>query len=79
MTGSTGREQSISVLPFENLGNESDNADFADGIQEEILSRLTKIGTPKVISGTSTQRYKGAAAASRPPRVLLLVGDQLRC
>jgi len=62
VTGSTG-EQSIAVLPFESLGNEPSNAYFADGIQEEILTRLTKIGTPKVISCTSTQRYKGAAAA----------------
>jgi TolB-like protein/Flp pilus assembly protein TadD len=52
--------KSIAVLPFENLSQDPDNAYFADGIQEEILSRLSKIGDLKVISRTSTQRYKSA-------------------
>ncbi len=53
-------EKSIAVLSFENLSSEPDNAYFADGIQEEILTRLAKIGTLKVISRTSTQKYKSA-------------------
>jgi serine/threonine protein kinase/Tfp pilus assembly protein PilF len=51
-------EKSIAVLPFENLSEEKSNAYFADGIQDEILTRLSKIGDLKVISRTSTQRYK---------------------
>src|SRR5262249_48361964 len=46
-------------LPFENLGADPENAYFADGIQQEILSRLSKIGDLKVISRTSTENYKG--------------------
>jgi adenylate cyclase len=52
--------KSIAVLPFENLSHDPDNAYFADGIQEEILTRLSKIADLKVISRTSTQRYKTA-------------------
>src|SRR6266567_3554103 len=51
-------EKSIAVLPFENLSAEKSNAYFADGIQDEILTRLSKIADLKVISRTSTQRYK---------------------
>jgi TolB-like protein/Flp pilus assembly protein TadD/predicted Ser/Thr protein kinase len=51
-------DKSIAVLPFENLSSDSNNAYFAEGIQEEILTRLAKIGDLKVISRTSTQRYK---------------------
>ena len=53
-------EKSIAVLPFENLSEDKDNAYFADGIQDEILTRLTKIADLKVISRTSTQQYKSA-------------------
>jgi len=53
-------EKSIAVLPFENLSEEKANAYFADGIQEEILTRLSKIADLKVISRTSTQHYKSA-------------------
>jgi TolB-like protein/class 3 adenylate cyclase len=53
-------EKSIAVLPFENLSSDKENAYFADGIQEEILTRLSKIADLKVISRTSTQRYKSA-------------------
>src|SRR5207249_585842 len=53
-------EKSVAVLPFENLSRDADNAYFADGIQEEILTRLSKIADLKVISRTSTQRYKSA-------------------
>ena len=51
-------EKSIAVLPFENLSSDKDNAYFADGIQDEILTRLAKIADLKVISRTSTQHYK---------------------
>src|SRR5437667_1786239 len=52
--------KSIAVLPFENLSRDADNAYFADGIQDEILTRLSKIADLKVISRTSTQHYKSA-------------------
>jgi TolB-like protein/Tfp pilus assembly protein PilF len=51
-------EKSIAVLPFENLSHDPDNAYFADGIQEEIFTRLSKIADLKVISRTSTRRFK---------------------
>jgi TolB-like protein/class 3 adenylate cyclase/Tfp pilus assembly protein PilF len=51
-------EKSIAVLPFENLSRDPDNAHFAGGIQDEILTRLSKIADLKVISRTSTQHYK---------------------
>lgn len=54
-------EKSIAVLPFENLSRDPDNAYFATGIQDEILTRLAKIAELKVISRTSTQQY-----AARP-------------
>src|SRR5205814_3198070 len=53
-------EKSIAVLPFENRSEEKANAYFADGIQEEILTRVSKIADLNVISRTSTQRYKSA-------------------
>src|SRR6266550_1298553 len=49
--------KSVAVLPFENLSNDANNAYFADGIQEEILTRLAGIADLKVISRTSTQQY----------------------
>ena len=51
-------KKSIAVLPFENRSGERANAYFADGIQDEILTRLSKISDLKVISRTSTQHYK---------------------
>jgi serine/threonine protein kinase/Tfp pilus assembly protein PilF len=56
----TPMERSIAVLPFENLSSDKENAYFADGIQDEILTRLSKIADLKVISRTSTQHYKSA-------------------
>src|SRR5439155_2592483 len=53
-------ERSIAVLPFQNLSNDKDNAYFAEGIQDEILTRLSKIAELTVISRTSTQHYKSA-------------------
>ena len=56
----TPEERSIAVLPFENLSSDKENAYFAEGIQDEILTRLSKIGNLKVISRTSTQHYQSA-------------------
>src|SRR5262249_23636906 len=60
LTGTSGpvSEKSIAVLPFENLSDDKSNAYFTDGIQDEILTRLAKIGALKVISRSSTQKYK---------------------
>jgi TolB-like protein/class 3 adenylate cyclase len=60
LTGSVGpiSEKSIAVLPFQNLSDDKSNAYFTDGIQDEILTRLSKIAALKVISRTSTQKYK---------------------
>jgi len=52
--------KSIAVLPFENLSHDPDNTYFADGIQEEILTRLAKIAELKVISRTSTQHFNSS-------------------
>jgi serine/threonine protein kinase/Tfp pilus assembly protein PilF len=56
----TPEERSIAVLPFDNLSSDKENAYFAEGIQDEILTRLSKIGDLKVISRTSTQHYQSA-------------------
>jgi TolB-like protein/Tfp pilus assembly protein PilF len=53
-------EKSVAVLPFDNLSRDPDNAYFAEGIQEEILTRLARIADLKVISRTSTQRFKSS-------------------
>jgi eukaryotic-like serine/threonine-protein kinase len=59
------REKSIAVLPFENRSEDKANAYFADGIQDEILTRLSKIADLKVISRTSTQQYQSKPANLR--------------
>ena len=64
-------EKSIAVLPFDNLSDDKSNAYFAEGIQDEILTRLSKIAALKVISRTSTQKYKSA------PDNLRDIGKQL--
>jgi TolB-like protein/Flp pilus assembly protein TadD len=53
-------EKSIAVLPFDNLSGDPQNAYFSEGVQDEILTRLAKIAELKVISRTSTQRFKSA-------------------
>ena len=53
-------QKSIAVLPFDNLSRDPDNAYFAEGIQDEILTRLAKVADLKVISRTSTQHFKSA-------------------
>jgi adenylate cyclase len=57
----TAPPKSIAVLPFENLSEDKANVYFADGIHEEILTRLSRIRDLKVISRTSTQRFKNTA------------------
>jgi TolB-like protein/Flp pilus assembly protein TadD len=57
---STVPEKSIAVLPFESLSEDKSNAYFAEGVQDEILTRLTKVADLKVISRTSTQQFKSA-------------------
>jgi TolB-like protein/Tfp pilus assembly protein PilF len=52
-------DKSIAVLPFENLSDDKENAYFADGIQDDLLTNLSKIGDLKVISRTSVMQYKG--------------------
>jgi TolB-like protein len=63
--------KSVAVLPFENLSDDPDNAYFAEGIQEEILTRLASIADLRVISRTSTQRYHSK------PRNLAEIAKQL--
>ena len=70
-TGGPISEKSIAVLPFQNLSDDKSNSYFTDGIQDEILTRLSKIAALKVISRTSTQKYKSA------PDNLHEVGKQL--
>jgi TolB-like protein/Tfp pilus assembly protein PilF len=57
--------KSIAVLPFESLSEDKANAYFAEGVQDEILTRLAKVADLKVISRTSTQRFKSAPADLR--------------
>ena len=64
--------KSIAVLPFENLSRDPDNAFFADGVQDQILSNLAQIADLKVISRTSVMQYKSDA-----PRNLREIGQQL--
>ena len=70
-TDAAAPEKSIAVLPFDNLSDDKSNSYFAEGIQDEILTRLSKIAALKVISRTSTQKYKSA------PDNLREVGKQL--
>jgi TolB-like protein/tetratricopeptide (TPR) repeat protein len=58
-------EMSIAVLPFDNLSHDPENAYFSEGIQDEILTRLAKIAQLKVISRTSTQRFKSSGGDLR--------------
>src|SRR5947208_12885273 len=61
-TSARNIDKSIAVLPFENLSGDPDNAYFADGIQDDILTNLSKIGDLKVISRTSVMSYRGNGA-----------------
>src|SRR5204863_7012653 len=64
--------KSIRVLPFENRSRDADNAYFAEGIQDEFLTRLSKIADLKVTSLTSTQHYK--SAPENLPEIARLLG-----
>src|SRR5512132_476433 len=64
--------KSVAVLPFDNLSQDPDNAYFADGIQDEILTRLSKIAYLKVMSRNSTQHYK--SAQENMPEIARLLG-----
>ena len=70
-------EKSIAVLPLENLSHDPDNVYFAEGMQDEILARLSKIADLKVISRTSTQKYKSAPDNLREIAKQLGVGNVL--
>src|SRR5512132_1546441 len=70
-------DKSIAVLPFENLSDEKENAYFADGIQDDILTNLAKIGDLKVISRTSVMPYRGKASNVREIGKTLGVGAVL--
>jgi TolB-like protein/Tfp pilus assembly protein PilF len=65
-------EKSIAVLPFENLSNEKQNAYFADGVQDEILTNLARVADLKIISRVSVMQYKSGVA-----RKLREIGQQL--
>src|SRR5438309_3107845 len=58
-------DKSIAVLPFENLSDDKENAYFADGVQDDVLTNLSKIGDLKVISRTSVMQYRGKTANVR--------------
>ena len=58
-TALTAPEKSIAVLPFENLSNDNEDAVFADGVQDDILTKLAKVRDLKVISRTSVMQYRG--------------------
>ena len=70
-------DKSIAVLPFENLSDEKENAYFADGIQDDVLTNLSKIGDLKVISRTSVMPYRGKASNLREIGKALGVGTIL--
>jgi len=67
-------DKSIAVLPFESLSDDKENAYFADGIQDDVLTNLSKIGDLKVISRTSVMPYRGKASNVREIRKALGVG-----
>ena len=67
-------DKSIAVLPFQNLSEEKENAYFADGIQDDVLTNLSKIGDLKVISRTSVMPYRGKASNVREIGKALGVG-----
>jgi TolB-like protein/Tfp pilus assembly protein PilF len=67
-------DKSIAVLPFENLSDEKENTYFADGIQDDVLTNLSKIGDLKVISRTSVMPYRGKASNVREIGKALGVG-----
>ena len=71
-TGDSISQKSIAVLPFENLSADPENAYFADGIQDDVLTNVAKIGELKVISRSSVMQYRGQ------PRNLREIGKAMR-
>src|SRR5205814_9893250 len=71
LTTTSTPEKSIAVLPFENLSDEKEHAAFADGVQDDILTKLARIADLKVISRTSVMDYRGK-------RNLRQIGNDLR-
>jgi TolB-like protein/Flp pilus assembly protein TadD len=67
-------DKSIAVLPFENLSDDKENAYFADGVQDDVLTNLSKVGDLKVISRTSVMPYRGKASNVREIGKALGVG-----
>jgi TolB-like protein/Flp pilus assembly protein TadD len=67
-------DKSIAVLPFENLSDDKENAHFADGVQDDVLTNLSKVGDLKVISRTSVMPYRGKASNVREIGKTLGVG-----
>jgi TolB-like protein/Tfp pilus assembly protein PilF len=67
-------DKSIAVLPFENLSDDKENAYFADGVQDDVLTNLSKVGDLKVISRTSVMPYRGKTSSLREIGKALGVG-----
>jgi TolB-like protein/Flp pilus assembly protein TadD len=67
-------DKSIAVLPFENLSDDKENAYFADGVQDDVLTNLSKVGDLKVISRTSVMPYRGKTSSVREIGKALGVG-----
>ena len=67
-------DKSIAVLPFENFSDDKANAFFADGIQDDILTSLAKIRDLRVISRTSTERYRGSKESHNLPEIAKVLG-----
>src|SRR5256884_8014541 len=76
-SAATISNKSIAVLPFDNLSGDPQNAYFSEGVQDEILTRLAKIAELKVISRTSTQRFKSAPSDLRQIAQQLAVANIL--
>jgi len=70
-------DRSIAVLPFQNLSDEKENAYFADGVQDDLLTNLSKIGDLKVISRTSVMPYRATQSNAREIGKALGVGTIL--
>src|SRR5262249_37077334 len=70
-TASSAPEESIAVLPFENLSDDKEHAFFADGVQDDILTKLAKVADLKVITRTSVMQYRGKQNVRE-------IGDALR-
>ncbi len=70
VSNAAGKEKSIAVLPFENLSDNKDDAFFADGVQDDVLTKLARISELKVISHTSVMHYRGSEDARKVGKAL---------